>query len=261
MDFRANTVAVLAELGYKTIRAQLLSVPPYAAAALLTIAIGYIGDRTKQRGICAMLVSPLGIICFIMLLTSNSAGVKYAATFLAAMDIYPCIPNTITWVANNTFGQYKRGVTLGVAMGWANLQGIIISNVYRGADAPRFIPGHAVVTGYLGLLFGGSVLHYVLLRRENRIRRATMSEDWALGKSAAELELLGDKRCGPSFQHVRTSIADLLLDLISSTRYEYARPYVAVLTTERPCTEWYSWLKYLMSHIIFFEFSTYQVEQ
>lgn len=115
-----------------------------------------------------------------MLLTSNSAGVKYAATFLAAMGIYPCILNTITWVANNTFGQYRRGVTLGVAMGWANLQGVIISNVYRGADAPRFIPGHAVVTGYLALLFGGSVLHYVLLRRKNKTRRVMASDYWAV---------------------------------------------------------------------------------
>ena len=183
------------ELGYSTTDTQLLSVPPYAAAALLTIAVGFIGDRTKQRGLCTMAVSPLAIIGFGMLLGSTRRSVKLAATFLAAMGIYPCIPNTITWVANNTQGVYKRGVTLGIAMGWANLQGVVISNVYRGQDAPRFIPGHAVVTAYLTIcLFGGAVLHYTLLRRENNLRRKGKRGHIVDGKSEKEIAEMGDQR-------------------------------------------------------------------
>ena len=110
-------------MGYKNTTAQLMSVPPYAAAAIVTIAIGFIADRTGQRGICAIIVAPLGVAGFAILLTDAPPGAKYAATFLAAIGIYPCIPNTIAWVANNTEGVYKRGFTLGLAMGWANLQG------------------------------------------------------------------------------------------------------------------------------------------
>jgi len=55
-----------------------------------------------------------------MLLGSSHVGVKYAGTFLGALGIYPCIANTISWVANNVEGVYKRGVTLGFVIGKSN---------------------------------------------------------------------------------------------------------------------------------------------
>ncbi|KAK4949705.1 hypothetical protein LTR10_011546 [Elasticomyces elasticus] len=186
---------ILAELGYKSTTAQLLSIPPYAVAAVLTVAVGFIGDRTKQRGICAITVTPLAIIGFSVLLSDASSHAKYAATFLAAMGIYPMVPLTAAWVANNTEGSYKRAVTIGIMMGWSNLQGVVTSNVYRGVDAPRFIPGHAVVLGYLVLaLWGGSILHHVLLRRENRLRKAGARDYLIEGKSPEQIRLMGDMR-------------------------------------------------------------------
>lgn len=69
-------------------------------------------------------------------------------------------------------GVYKRGVSLGFIIGWGNLNGIVSSNIYREKDAPRFYPGHGVVLAYLVLfLFGGSIVQYILLRRENSKRR------------------------------------------------------------------------------------------
>ncbi|RAL14136.1 putative MFS transporter [Aspergillus homomorphus CBS 101889] len=93
-------------LGYSSTRAQLLSVPPYACAAILTVSIGYLADRTRQRGLCNISVSLIGIVGFCMLLGSKSAGVQYAGVFFGAMGIYPCIANTISWVSNNVEGEY-----------------------------------------------------------------------------------------------------------------------------------------------------------
>lgn len=92
-------------------------------------------------------------------------------------------------------GVYKRGVTLGIVIGWGNLNGIVSSNIYRQADAPRFYPGHGTVLGYLTVfLFGGSILQYFLLRRENAKRRAGLRDHWAEGLSSVEAEELGDMR-------------------------------------------------------------------
>jgi len=86
---------IINQLGYTSTRANLLSVPPYAAAAILTISAGWYADRTQRRGLTNIVVSILGIVGFSMLLGSEKAGVKYAGTFLGAMGIYPCIANTI----------------------------------------------------------------------------------------------------------------------------------------------------------------------
>jgi MFS family permease len=109
--------SIVAQLGYTSTKANLLSVPPYAAAAMMTIFIGWYADRTGRRGLCNIGVSLLGITGFSMLLGSKHAGVKYAGTFLGAMGIYPCIANTISWASNNVEGVYKRGVTLGIVIG------------------------------------------------------------------------------------------------------------------------------------------------
>ncbi|KAM0110886.1 hypothetical protein ACP6JB_003456 [Aspergillus fumigatus] len=181
--------------GYTSIKAQLLSVPPYAAAAIVTVTVGFIADRTRQRGICNILVSLVGITGFAMLLGCKTAGARYAGTFLGAMGIYPAISNTISWASNNTEGVYKRGVTLGIVIGWGNLNGIVSSNIYRGKDAPNFYPGHGTVLAYLVLFqFGGSLVQYLLLRLENRKRLRGDRDHWIQGLDRSQIELLGDKR-------------------------------------------------------------------
>jgi MFS family permease len=63
--------SIVANMGYKSTRAQLMSVPPYACAAVLTIAVGFYADRTRRRGLCNMVVSLLGVVGFAMLLGSH----------------------------------------------------------------------------------------------------------------------------------------------------------------------------------------------
>ena len=78
--------------------------PPYAAAAVVTVGVGFIADRTKQRGITNILTSLVAIAGFALLLGAPSPGARYAGTFLGAIGIYPTISNTISWCTNNTEG-------------------------------------------------------------------------------------------------------------------------------------------------------------
>ena len=96
-----------------------------------------------------MAASPLSVIGFSLLLSDILIRVKYIATFFATMGIYFYILIAISWLTNNTKGIYKRGVAVGIAVGWNNIQGCVINNIYCSVDAPRFILGHAVMLGYL----------------------------------------------------------------------------------------------------------------
>ncbi|KAK7951344.1 transporter [Apiospora aurea] len=190
---------IVSELGWSgadgkdVVRAQLMSVPPYVAAAILTVIIGFVADRTRQRGLCNIAVSAIGIAGFAMMVGSNNAAVKYAGTFLGALGIYPCISNTISWMANNIEGVYKRGVVLGFVIGWGNLNGIVSSNIYF--HQPRYVEGHAVILAYMIVfLFGGSLLMTTLLRIENRKRREGKRDYLIEGKTEQEIDLLGDRR-------------------------------------------------------------------
>ncbi|KAF7442710.1 pantothenate transporter liz1 [Pyrenophora tritici-repentis] len=187
--------SIISGMGYKSTTANLLSVPPYAVAAVVTVVVGYIADRTQQRGYCNMAVSIFGIVGFAMLIGSGSPNVQYAGTFLGAVGIYPTIANTVTWAANNVEGVYKRGVTLGFVIGWGNINGVVSSNIYRSKDRPRYFLGHGVVLAYLSLwLLGGSIATRILLARENEKRMQGLRDAWAEGKSEQEVGEMGDRR-------------------------------------------------------------------
>ena len=125
----------------------------------------------------------------------HAAGVRYAGTFLGALGIYPCISNTISWGSNNIEGVYKRGVAIGIFVGWGNLNGVVSSNIYLPSDAPGYRIGHGVVLAYLIIfLLGGTILQTLLLRQENQKRVRGERDHWVQGKSQEEIERLGDRR-------------------------------------------------------------------
>lgn len=182
-------------MGYEGTTAQLMSVPPYAAAAALTVFIGWFADRTKWRGYSNMAVSFTGCVGFAMLLGSTNVHVQYAGTFLGAMGIYPTVSNTLTWASNNVEGVYKRGVMVGVVVGWGNMNGVVSSNIYNKEDKPLYRPGHGTVLAYMAVcLLGGSIFMHVMLRRENALRKAGKRDHWLEGKTEEEIRMMGDVR-------------------------------------------------------------------
>lgn len=121
---------IIKNLGYTSTHAQLLTVPPYAVAAVATVLVGYIADKTQKRGLINMFMALFGIAGFSMLISTRNPHIQYAGVFIGALGIYPCIPNTITWAANNFEGVYARGIALGFIIGWGNLNGIVACEYY-----------------------------------------------------------------------------------------------------------------------------------
>ncbi|KAF3923178.1 hypothetical protein ABW20_dc0109114 [Dactylellina cionopaga] len=186
---------IISNLGYKSTQAQLLTVPVYANACVFTIIIGYLADRFNQRGIFNMISALFAVTGYAILYGSRNYKLSYAATFLAAMGVYPCIANTISWVSNNTEGVYKRGFVLGLVIGWGNLNGVMSSNVYQGRNSPWYRPGHLVVLIYLAAcLLGGSIINYILLRSENAKRLRGARDHRLEGLDDQAISDLGDQR-------------------------------------------------------------------
>ncbi|KAF2194240.1 MFS general substrate transporter [Zopfia rhizophila CBS 207.26] len=186
---------ILLGMGYKGTTAQLMSVPPYAAAAAMTVFIGFLSDRTKWRGYCNMAVSFTGCVGFAMLLSTTNVAVQYTGTFLGAMGIYPTVANTLSWASNNVEGVYKRGVMVGVVVGFGNMNGVVSSNIFMKNENPHYTTGHATVLAYMVVcLLGGSIFMHIMLRRENALRRAGKRDWWLVGKTEEDVRYMGDER-------------------------------------------------------------------
>lgn len=180
------------------IKNQLLSVPPYALAAIVTVVVGYYSDKLNQRAVFNVGCALIGMVGFLMLIATTNPYVQYAGTFLGTVGIYPCVPLTIAWVANNVEGVYKRGIVLGFVIGWGNLNGVVSSNIYF--NNPRYFEGHGTIVGYMFFcIIGGSVLFWFLLRNENK-KRANGERDYRVeGKTEREIHKMGDQR--PDFYY------------------------------------------------------------
>jgi len=136
----------------------------------MTCVIGFLGDRLGSRGYINLTLFGTGLVGYIILIASKNATLSYFAVYLAASSIYPTIPNSVAWVAGNVEGSFKRSVTLGMAIGWGNLNGAVSSNVYRTADKPWYRLGHGIVLVYIAIGWISSLIFTILLRRENARR-------------------------------------------------------------------------------------------
>ncbi|KAF9015501.1 MFS general substrate transporter [Cyathus striatus] len=168
--FSLFTPSIINQLGFSATQANLLSVPVYVWGCIMTCVIGYFGDRIGKRAYINLALFGVGLTAYVILIISRTPGLSYFAVYLAVSAIYPTIPNSVAWVAGNVEGTYKRSVTLGMAIGFGNINGAVTTNIYRANDRPFYQLGHGIVLAYIAIGFICSATFAILLRRENMRR-------------------------------------------------------------------------------------------
>lgn len=190
------TPTIIKNLGYTATKAQLLSVPIYVVAAILSIVEAFLSDWTGVRSpflvfnyIC-MIVG--FVVCISLDPRVNPAGI-YMGIYIAAAGMYPATSVSIVWNSNNLSGTYKRAIGIGFQIGMANFSGAFVSNFYRDQDSPRYILGHGLVLGFIGLGAISLALGIFNLRWSNAKKRQAIENGEADGLTDEELLKMGDK--------------------------------------------------------------------
>ncbi|PVH75554.1 MFS general substrate transporter [Cadophora sp. DSE1049] len=150
-SFSLFLLTIIKLMGYTANEAQLMSVPPYVCACVFTIAASWFADRLKQRCVFILGFQVVAIAGFAMLAGTDKPRIQYAGTVLAAIGIYPQIPLGLAWNGNNIGGNIKRGTGIAMQVMGGNCGGIIASYVYITRDGPRFIKGHSLLIGIIGM--------------------------------------------------------------------------------------------------------------
>ncbi|KAF2205832.1 MFS general substrate transporter [Delitschia confertaspora ATCC 74209] len=161
---------IIKSLGYTSIYAQLLTVPPNVCAFLTVLITGYFSDRLRLRGVPMIIGASIAIIGYIMLIASSRPLVRYGGTFFVAAGIFPCSPLVMGWLANNLSPHYVRATGTGFQIMIANMAAFIATFVYLQKDAPRYITGHAINLGMLAFSILLSTSNILYCKWENRAR-------------------------------------------------------------------------------------------
>jgi MFS family permease len=162
---------IVAGLGYSGTQAQLHTVPPFAIAVVLTVAVAIVGDRIKMRAPFVLALLPLTMMGYIIAITGNTNIKRYIGSCFIAAGTYPSLPCLYAVIANNTGGHYKRATSTAMQAGFANASGFIATFIYTSDQAPRYIRGHTisvVLAAFAWILVALNILYCMW---ENKARR------------------------------------------------------------------------------------------
>ncbi|CAG5164230.1 uncharacterized protein ALTATR162_LOCUS6625 [Alternaria atra] len=173
---------VVQGLGYSSIDANLMSVPPFVCGAVGLYLFALSSDHQKERGyhiISGVFISLIGLIITV---TAPSHGVQYAGLCILLFGSYISAPLTVAWLSGNNPEPGKRSLVLGVN-GFGNLAGVIGSQLYKKRYAPRYLTPFYATLGFVAATLLGYTTYRFILKAVNRRKMV-----WAEGKSVEQIE-------------------------------------------------------------------------
>ena len=190
---------ILKQLGWTSVRAQVLSIPIWVAAWIGSLIVALCTDRLRHRYAFAMLGVVVATIGYALLLAQDhlTIAVRYFAVYLVTCGTCITQPVIMAWLSNNMGGHYKRGIGSAMQIGVGNLGGIIASNIYIAKQQPHYPVGFGVSLGLVWLCGLACTIFVVGLWIENR-KRDRGGRDYRLALPIEEVENLGDDH--PTFR-------------------------------------------------------------
>ncbi|CAH0016681.1 unnamed protein product [Clonostachys rhizophaga] len=139
--------------GWKGAVGQYHTIPAYAAALVYVVVSCWLADRYKNKWYFICALSGLGCVLFIAVTTVQDRITQYVLTIFAFGTIYGCSPLVKTWVSD-VIPQpaAKRAIAIALINSIGNASSIYSTWLWPDKDAPRYIPGFATTTTWLGVL-------------------------------------------------------------------------------------------------------------
>ncbi|KIP03695.1 hypothetical protein PHLGIDRAFT_228405 [Phlebiopsis gigantea 11061_1 CR5-6] len=167
------TPTLVAGLGYEGLTAQLFTVPPFAVAFVVTVAMAWIADKRAQRGWVSFISLFTGGIAFLIqgALPSHAFKARYGLLCIAAAFTFASGPPQIAWLTANL--RSTGALTLGVPMiiSTGQIGQIIGVWTFKPSEAPGYPTG--LFTSAAFELAGSAlvlILRYIYVRRDRVLR-------------------------------------------------------------------------------------------
>ncbi|KAG7110137.1 putative transporter C11D3.18C like protein [Verticillium longisporum] len=170
---------IVQTMGFKSLQASLMTVPPNFVGFLFTLGICCWSRHIRRTALPLNVCCILGIIGFVLLLVGGQTGsgpmkvsapVQYTGTFFVAMSVNALPPLALTWMTINARPHYVRAIALGFVLTVGNLAAFLASFTYIKTEAPAYIRGHAINLGCLTGLLAIGIITPLWMRSENHKR-------------------------------------------------------------------------------------------
>ncbi|PGH06404.1 hypothetical protein GX51_02416 [Blastomyces parvus] len=165
------TPSITAGLGYSDLRAQLMTVPPYAVAYVVTVSVAFSADYFNARALHSATFSLIGAVGFLAsaVLPADAYLSRYGCLIVACSGSFACIPPLLGWLSSNVHTTTAAGLAIAMNVSFGAPGQIVGVWIYKANEAKRGYPtGHwtnaalllFVCVGCLALRF-----YYVFLNK------------------------------------------------------------------------------------------------
>ncbi|KAF9234659.1 major facilitator superfamily domain-containing protein [Melanogaster broomeanus] len=124
---------------------------PLRARYRLLVTFAHWSDKLKLRSPFIFAAQLIALVGYIINISDAPSGVKYFGTYLCVIGSYSSGPGSISWLANNLGGRYKRAVGMALQMSVGNLGGAVACNIFRSQDEPRYLLGHGLEIAFISI--------------------------------------------------------------------------------------------------------------
>lgn len=144
---------LIANMGYQSWKAQLMTIPPNAAACILLWLTVWLSSRINMKAPFIIGSAIIAVIGYIILLTTKTAGAQYTGVHFATIGIFTGNGLLLSWPSENVSGQTKRAVALAIQIAISDLGAVSGVLVYRPSlSSNNYRTPHIIAIGYL--IFG-----------------------------------------------------------------------------------------------------------
>jgi sugar phosphate permease len=160
--------SITAGLGYQDLRAQLMTVPPWAVAYVVQILVAWSADHFNARGLHSCVFATIGAVGFVVsaALPPTSYAERYGALIIGAAGTFACVPPMLGWLTSNVWSTASVGlavaINVSVGAGAGQIPGVWI---YKAEEKTMGFPtGHwtnagllftvAIITASLRVFYG-----------------------------------------------------------------------------------------------------------
>ncbi|KAI3396505.1 hypothetical protein diail_12125 [Diaporthe ilicicola] len=141
-SFTFYSPTIVTGLGYQSIQAQLMTVPPWCIGFCVAITLSYSADRFDARGWHIVGASVAGGVGWLTagLLPHDAYVQRYGCLCLAAVGAFPCAPAMTNWVTCNTPSLLTIPFAIAVHNSCAGIGQIIAQWIWKPSEAPQGYP-------------------------------------------------------------------------------------------------------------------------
>ncbi|KAJ6086748.1 hypothetical protein N7467_005662 [Penicillium canescens] len=169
------TPSITAGLGYENLQAQLMTVPPYAVAYVVTLAVSWSADHFNARGLHSATFSFIGAMGFLAsaVLPVDAYLHRYGCLIVASSGAFSCIPPLLGWLSSNIDSTGAAGLAIALNISFGAPGQIVGVWIYKANEKARGYPtGHWTNAALLLFVCVGCVLLHLYYVFANRKRRA-----------------------------------------------------------------------------------------